>query len=222
MPTLEQISFETLRKQYKRERPQGDFDIRRTKIGNPRSCRQALDEVMRAASKATCEFFNLKTAMRILLPRNEQNKQFPLPTGYYVADEEFIDGGPMVMILRTEEGTFFAGFMANSWDYKSVNNAHSFAIYLFSSLINILCSMSSGEDKLMNLGAAELLDVPPWYPETLKPNHESGLSCFDEGNPFFKTIRPVDKTMSAEFLEEVNRQRFKIFENRIKKTHPFL
>ena len=217
VPTIEQISFETLKKQYRRERPQGDYDIKRTKIGNPRSCREALDNTILAASKATCDFFPLRSAMRVMMPREEWKKQSPLPTGYYIADEELINGGPIVMVLRTAGGTFFAGFMANSFDQKSVNNAHSFAIYLFSSLINILCALSSDEDKLMNLGAAELLDLPPCYPETFKPNLESGLACFDEKNPFFKTIRMVDKTMTAEFLEEVNRRRFQIFENRTKK-----
>ncbi len=205
---VKQLEFETAKFWRKRNYEDGLYDW------GGWSIRERLEDAIRAADKATCEFFPLKSAMRILMPLDQHEKQYPLTTGYYVYghsdDVNYCD--PLVMVLRTSHGTFYAGFMANVFDIDSVQKAYNFAIYLFTTLVNVLCALTDENDEMMNYGAAELLDVPERRPELFHPDPKSGLVCFDETHYLFRTLNPVDRVPTQDFLDAVNKRRLRILE----------
>lgn len=210
---VKQMEFETAKFWRKRNYEDGLYDWP-LMMGGGKSIRVGLEEAIRAADKATCEFFPLKSAMRILMPLDQREKRYPLTTGYYVYghSDDVNCCDPLVMVLRTSHGTFYAGFMANVFDIDSVQKAYNFAIYLFTTLVNVLCALTDENDEMMNYGAAELLDVPERRPELFHPDPKSGLVCFDETHYLFRTLNPVDRVPTQDFLDAVGKRRLRIFE----------
>ena len=208
---VEQMEFETVSYYNKRIRALSEFD---EPVGtyDDVSCRLVLNKAIAAAHEATCEFFPLRSAMRIMLPADKRQNGYPLTTGYYVYCPNEDVSGPIVMVLRTSMGVFYAGFIANVFDYTSMQNSTNFSVYLMSTLVNINGALSGEDDWLLNLGMAELLDIPAVRPGAFKPNRDSSLICFDRDYCFFKTLKDVDKQMSIEFLAEVERRRLRILE----------
>ena len=210
---VKQVEFET--ENFFR-RKKWDFDVYNMNIDALDGCSQrtVLDKAILSAHYATCKFFPLKSAMRVLAPLDQREKWYPLTTGYYIygRPDAAICGSPMVMVLRTSYGTFYAGFMANAFDCNSVQNSDNFAIYLFSALVNAICALAGDEDAVLNCGAAELLDVPERRLEAFRPNPESCLTCFDETHYLFRTLRKSELNLPQEFLDEVDKRRLRIFE----------
>ncbi len=208
---VKQMEFETVSYYNKRVQALKEYD---EPVGmyDGDSCRMVLDKAIMAAHEATCEFFPLRSAMRIMLPVDKRQNGYPLTTGYYVYRPNGEVSGPIVTVLRTSMGVFYAGFIANVFDYTSMQNSINFSVYLLSALTNIIGVLTGEDDWLLNLGMAELLDVPAVRPGAFKPNRDSSLICFDENYRFFKTLKDVDKQMSIEFLAEVEKRRMRIIE----------
>ena len=208
---VKQMEFETVSYYNKRVQALKEYD---EPVGmyDGDSCRMVLDKAIMAAHEATCEFFPLRSAMRIMLPADKRQNGYPLTTGYYVYCPNGEVSGPIVTVLRTSRGVFYAGFIANVFDYTSMQNSVHFSIYLFSTLVNIIGALATEDDWLLNSGMAELLDVPAMRPKAFKPDHDSSLICFDEEYRFFKTLKDTDKQMSDEFLAEVERRKMRILE----------
>lgn len=210
---VKQLEFETAKFWRKRNWEDEMYDWPLTAYGGD-SCRALLEKAILSADKATCEFFPLKSAVRVLMPLEQREKRYPLTTGYYVYghSDDINCCDPLVMVLRTSHGTFYAGFMANVFDIDSVQKTYNFAIYLFTTLVNVLCALTDENDEMMNYGAAELLDVPERRPELFHPDPKSGLVCFDETHYLFRTLNPVDKEPAQDFLDAVDKRRLRILE----------
>ena len=210
---VKQIEFETFNQYSKRGRQPDEYDVLLPGLLN-HSCHSYLEKAILTATTATCEFFPTQSVKRLLMPLDNREKaMFPLTTGYYVFNPpDATLSGPLVVVLRTNSGSFYAGFMPDVFDYTSMQNMYNFGVCLMVSLANILCAFTPEKDAMMNLGVAELLDVPDKRPDAFRPNPDSFLIPFDKRYRFFQTVRKKDKNLTPEFLKAVDQRRMRILE----------